>query len=54
MAKRVKDDVQFGFKMHSKSKQKRTSVGKASRKTKPRNKKKRINWKKYRGQGGRN
>lgn len=49
---RIKDDVQFGFKGHSKSRQKRTGVGSPSRKTKPRNKQKRRNWKKYRGQGG--
>jgi len=51
MAK-IRDDIQFGFTGPSKSKQKRTGIGKPNRKTKPRNKQKRRNWKKYRGQGG--
>lgn len=33
------------------SRQKRTSIGKHTRKTRPRNKNKRRSWKKYRGQG---
>jgi hypothetical protein len=40
------------MKKHDKnSKQKRTSIGKNTRKTRPRNKNKRRSWKKYRGQG---
>jgi hypothetical protein len=38
-------------KRYNNSKQKRTSIGKHIRKTKPRNKNKRRNWKNYRGQG---
>lgn len=38
-------------KKSNNSKQKRTSIGKHIRKTKPRNKNKRRNWKNYRGQG---